>query len=280
MEINDLAIFIKTAELGSISKAAEQLGYVQPNITSRLKILESELNKPLFKRTNKGVILLPDGEILFDYAAKIINLVDEAKRKISNCNPLLKIGATQTITKNYLSNLLINDELKFSLYTRSSKELLFLIKTSKIDVVLINKEWQNSKIELLQSFHEKIGCLGSKKMLLNDFKNVSVLVNRDKECPYRKATFNFLDKVKNNWNVIEIDSLDLILSMLESGKGIAILPQKMCTDKIIEYHIKGLTLEDVKIHLYKNKYNNKVFNIDFREFFVSKQPNNVQQKCR
>lgn len=267
MEINDLVIFTKVAELGSISKAAEQLGYVQPNITGRLKILESELNKPLFKRTNKGVILLPDGEILFDYATKIINLIDEAKEKISNYNPLLKIGATQTITQNYLSHLLINDNFKFSLYTRPTEELLSLIKTSKIDVVLINREWQDSKIELLYSFNEKIGWLGSKEIKLSYFKNVYVLVNRDKECPYRKATFNFLEKVKNNWKVIEIDSLDLILSMLECGKGMAILPQKMCTNKIIEHHMKGLTLEDVKIYLYKKKDNNKVLNIDFREIF-------------
>ncbi len=103
MEINDLVIFTKIAELGSISKAAEELGYVQPNITGRLKMLESKLNKPLFSRTNKGVVLLPEGEILLDYATKIIKLMDEAKEKISNHNSLLKIGATQTITKNYLS---------------------------------------------------------------------------------------------------------------------------------------------------------------------------------
>ncbi|NNU78080.1 LysR family transcriptional regulator [Clostridium estertheticum] len=267
MEINDLVIFTKVAEVGSISKAAEQLGYVQPNITGRLKILESELNKPLFRRTNKGVDLLPAGEILFDYATKILNLMDESKEKILNLNPLLKIGATQTITKNYLSNLLINNNLKFSIYTRPTEELLFLLKTYKVDVVLINKEWQNSKIELLHSFNEKIGWLGSKEIKLNNFKNISVLVNRDKDCPYRKATLSFLEKVKNNWNVIEVDSLDLILSMLEYGEGIAILPPKMCTNKIIEHYVEGLTLEDVKIYLYKKSDNNKVNNQDFKKIF-------------
>ncbi|MBU3076022.1 LysR family transcriptional regulator [Clostridium estertheticum] len=267
MEINDLVIFTKVAEVGSISKAAEQLGYVQPNITGRLKILESELNKPLFRRTNKGVVLLPAGEILFDYATKILNLMNESKEKILNLNPLLKIGATQTITKNYLSNLLINNNLKFSIYTRPTEELLFLLKTYKIDVVVINKEWQNSKIELLHSFNEKIGWLGSKEIKLKNFKNISVLVNRDKDCPYRKATLNFLEKVKNNWNVIEIDSLDLILSMLEYGEGIAILPKKMCTNKIVEHSVEGLTLEDVKIYLYKKNDNNKVNNQDFKKIF-------------
>ena len=157
--------------------------------------------------------------------------------------------------------------MRLSLYTRPTEELLLLLKAYKIDVVLINKEWQDSKMELLHSFHEKIGWLGSKEMKLNDFKNTSVLVNRDKECPYRKATLDFLLKVRSNWKVIEIDSLDLILSMLECGKGIAILPKKMCTNKIIEHYVKGLTLEDVKIYLYKKKDNNKVDNLNFKEFF-------------
>lgn len=263
MEINDLVIFTKVAELGSISNAAKELGYVQPNITGRLKILESELNKSLFIRTSNGVVLLPEGEILFEYATEIIKLIDEAKEKISNHNSLLKIGATQTITKNYLAHLLIDDNLKFSLYTRPTEELIFLLKTSKIDVVLINRKWQDNKMELLQSFHEKIAWLGSKEIQLNYLKNISVLVNRDEECPYRKATLNFLHEVKSSWEVIEIDSLDLILSMLESGKGIAILPQKMCANKIIEHYVQGMTLEDIKIYLYKMKDNNKVNNLDF-----------------
>mgnify|MGYP001290593719 CR=1 FL=1 len=269
MEINDLVIFAKVAELGSISNAATQLGYVQPNITGRLKILESELNKPLFTRTNKGVTLLPEGEILLNYATKIIKLIDEAKEKISNHNSLLKIGATQTITKNYLSNLLIDDNLKFSLYTRPTEELIFLLKASKIDVMVINREFKDYRIELLQSFSEKIAWLGSKEMKLDIFKNITVLVNRDKECPYRNATLNFLHEVKSNCNVVEIDSLYLILSLLECGKGIAILPQKMCTNKIIQQYIQGLTLENVKIYLYKNKDNIKVQNLDFKDSFIT-----------
>ncbi len=163
--------------------------------------------------------------------------------------------------------MLINDTLNFSLYTRPTEELIFLLKTSKIDVVVINRELKDYKIELLQSFSEKIAWLGSKEMKLDIFKNITVLVNRDNECPYRKATLNFLQEVKNSWEVIEIDSLDLILSLLECGKGMAILPQKMCTNKIMQQYIQGLTLENVKIYLYKNKDNIKVQNLDFKEFF-------------
>ncbi len=41
----------------------------------------------------------------------------------------------------------------------------------------------------------------------------------------------------------------------------------MCTNNIIENYVKGITLEDINIYLYKKKDNNKVHNLDFKEFF-------------
>lgn len=61
MESTDLKIFMKTAHAGSISKAADHLGYVQSNVTAHIKNLESELNTSLFARHNKGVSLTKDG---------------------------------------------------------------------------------------------------------------------------------------------------------------------------------------------------------------------------
>ncbi|RKJ16706.1 LysR family transcriptional regulator, partial [Butyricicoccus sp. 1XD8-22] len=57
MDSHDLRIFKQVAELQSISKAAENLGYVQSNISQRIKSLEDELGIRLFVRNNRGVTL-------------------------------------------------------------------------------------------------------------------------------------------------------------------------------------------------------------------------------
>ena len=80
MEINDLIIFKTVANEGSISKAAKELGYVQPNVTERIKKLEQELETPLLHRDNKGVSLLPSGDILLDYTNKILALFRRSQR--------------------------------------------------------------------------------------------------------------------------------------------------------------------------------------------------------
>lgn len=55
MESGDLKIFQAVAREGNITKAAASLGYVQSNVTARIRQLESELNTPLFYRLSRGV---------------------------------------------------------------------------------------------------------------------------------------------------------------------------------------------------------------------------------
>lgn len=62
MESHELKIFKHVAELQSVSKAAEKLGYVQPNVSQRIKNLENELGVQLFMRNNRGVTLTEEGK--------------------------------------------------------------------------------------------------------------------------------------------------------------------------------------------------------------------------
>lgn len=54
MDAGDLKIFQAVAREGSISKAALALNYVQSNVTTRIKQLETQLQVPLFHRSNRG----------------------------------------------------------------------------------------------------------------------------------------------------------------------------------------------------------------------------------
>ncbi len=50
MDIQKYEAFIKTAELGSIKKASEALGYTQAGLSYIIKTLEEELDISLFFR--------------------------------------------------------------------------------------------------------------------------------------------------------------------------------------------------------------------------------------
>lgn len=61
MEFRHLEIFLAVAETKSFSKAAKHLFLSQSTVSSHIKNLESELQKPLFIRSTKSVELSPDG---------------------------------------------------------------------------------------------------------------------------------------------------------------------------------------------------------------------------
>ena len=80
MELRNLITFTHVAELGSFTKAAEQLGYSQSTISFQIKQLEEELGCLLFERINHTISLTVRGRELVSYAHQVwslVNLYDE-----------------------------------------------------------------------------------------------------------------------------------------------------------------------------------------------------------
>lgn len=78
MDIQVLKTFVTLAECRHFTYAAEKLHITQSTVTKRIADLELELEKQLFLRTNKSVSLTNEGEILYNYAIRIL------ERKRSN----------------------------------------------------------------------------------------------------------------------------------------------------------------------------------------------------
>ncbi len=72
MELKQLEHFIAVAETGSINQAAQALYTSQPNVSKIISALEKELGCELLHRTNKGAVLTPMGEEVYEYAKDII----------------------------------------------------------------------------------------------------------------------------------------------------------------------------------------------------------------
>ena len=78
MDTRQLRIFLKIAELGSISRAADALGLAQPSLSQQLLRLEDEVGSKLFRRTARGVTTTEAGLIFEKHARQILNSADQA----------------------------------------------------------------------------------------------------------------------------------------------------------------------------------------------------------
>lgn len=80
MEIKQLEYFVKTADFGSINRAAEALYTSQPNVSKVISSFEKEMGSSFFHRTNKGVRLTQDGKKIYEYAKIILKNADVMKK--------------------------------------------------------------------------------------------------------------------------------------------------------------------------------------------------------
>src|SRR5690606_9423723 len=82
IDIQTLRLFLKVAELGNISRAAEALSLTQPSVSRSLRALEQSLNATLFYRTGRGVQPTAIGELAIEQAKQVVEGCDRFVRDI------------------------------------------------------------------------------------------------------------------------------------------------------------------------------------------------------
>jgi LysR family transcriptional regulator, hydrogen peroxide-inducible genes activator len=84
MEMHQLRYFVKAAELGNFTRAAEQCFVSQPSLSQQIAKLEQELGQPVFERLGRKVVLTDAGRVLLEHAQNILSQADEAKNRIAD----------------------------------------------------------------------------------------------------------------------------------------------------------------------------------------------------
>ncbi|HDX9610811.1 TPA: LysR family transcriptional regulator [Bacillus toyonensis] len=250
MEINDLIIFKTVANEGSISKAAKELGYVQPNVTERIKKLEQELETPLLHRDNKGVSLLPSGDILLDYTNRILTLLEEAKNEIKTSGSSYVIATSQSILTNYLSMRIKENFKSYQLYIESSSHLQTLLQQQKVDMVITYEDYPDVAFKKVFTTSISVGLLKAKEKCTIDYSKELFFVSNDKKCPFRNKTIQFLKE--NNLSqrqLQQLDSYSLMEEFIVEGNGIAFLP--INNDKLVT--IENVPIEKLAVHFFTNR---------------------------
>ena len=84
MNLRQLEIFCKIVELKSFSRAARAVYLSQPTLTEHIKSLEEYFGIKLLDRLGREVLPTRPGEILYQYAQKLMNLMEETKQALDN----------------------------------------------------------------------------------------------------------------------------------------------------------------------------------------------------
>ena len=82
MDLNAVKIFVRTAELGSFTKAAATLKMTQSGVSRAVDRLESDLRSKLLYRTTRSLSLTPDGQAFFERCSLLLQEFEDAEHKL------------------------------------------------------------------------------------------------------------------------------------------------------------------------------------------------------
>ncbi len=251
MEINDLIIFEAVARHGSVSKAAEQLSYVQSNVTGRIKRLEQELQTTLFERHQRGMVLNTDGKRLLEHARDILHKVDEVKQMFAPQHApsgILDIGIIETvialpgILHAYYSKY---PNVELSLTTGVTEQLLQDVLAMKLDGAFVSGPITHPLIEQMDVIQERLMLVTRDRQFAYEDLTRKPLLLYNEGCGYRGRLESWMS-VEGivPKQIMEFGTFGTIIGSVAAGIGITILPESSITQYVAEEQVYAHEIPD------------------------------------
>ncbi len=238
-------IFFEIGKARNLTHAAENLFVTQPNVSVALKTLESQLGAILCVRTKKGITLTKEGDALFSELKAAFSHISLAEIKVEKLVHLdsgkISLSASDTICNYFLLPYITSmtkqyPGIRFEITNRTSLETADLVKSGKVDFGFVNLPLNN---DLLITSH----CLGIQDVLVGgtDYQSlvkaklspqeVSVypLVMLERKSNSRICQDNYFANHGLQLSpMLELGSLDLIISFVKNNMGLAFIPFELC----------------------------------------------------
>lgn len=145
LDVSDIHLIQTIADLGSISKAADQLNISQPTLSKKLSRLEQVLKISLFYRHNVGMLPTDAAKLIIERGKKLSYELNTIERHIELMTNLeegtLNVGIGPIIEQLYFPKMLLDfteetRNIKVSLRTDSSSNLLNMLLNGELDIAL------------------------------------------------------------------------------------------------------------------------------------------------
>ena len=108
---------LQTIETGSLSKAAQAMGYTQAAISQLLNSLEAECGQKLVVREKKGSYLTAEGEMLLPFFQELHAAYGQLDRRIQEINQqnlgLVRVGTFDSVTINWLPDIIASFQARY-----------------------------------------------------------------------------------------------------------------------------------------------------------------------
>lgn len=238
-----LQVFHAVARQLSFTKAAEVLFMTQPAVTFQIKQLEEHFNTRLFDRGHGKISLTPAGEVVLEYAERILGLSSELDVRLGEMTgqirgPLL-IGASTTIAEFMLPRVLGKFKSEYPqvrprLTVGNSETIETRVAEHTLDIGLIESASHHANLVCELCCEDELQVVCSPSFPLAGLKEVTPqqltqhpYISRESGSGTREFTDDYFRKAgisPEDMNVVmELGSPEALKGVAETGLGFAIM---------------------------------------------------------
>jgi len=279
MDLWQLKIFFKVAELKGFSKAADAINITQPTVSAHIRDLEDHFGCRLFDRMGKEVLLTAAGEFLLGHVKKILASCDEAETAMSEFSGRirgrLRLGGS-TIPGNYILPRLLSGftsqypGARIALRVSDTREIANMILEGSLDMGIIGARIEKARLVYKKLISDEM-CVAvpadhrwaQKKMIDVDELSSEPFLIRERGSGTLKSLEKSLASIgmdTSGLNITtELGSTESIIEGIKAGLGVSVLStiaikEDLESGKLAAVKVSGLDLKrDFYITVHRHK---------------------------
>lgn len=255
-------VFYYVAKYQNFTKAARVLGSNQPNVTHTMNRLEEQLGCVLFIRSNRGVTLTPEGELLYARVSSAAVQIQEAEEELSASATLehgsISISATETALNIYLSDKLRAfhedfPKIRLRISNHSTPQAVLAVRNGEVDFAVVSTPAEAEaplNIVELESFREILvggrtfTALASQTLSLKELSAYPLISLSEESMTRAFYRQFFLEHDAVLRPDTEAATTDQMLTLVRSELGLAFVPEPMTRNALKSREIVQLTLRE------------------------------------
>ena len=258
MDLGELQVFLMVAKEGSFSRAAERLFRTQPAVSLAIRKLEDSLGKPLFVRGSRPVRMTDAGTLLKDYAERLINLRDEAKKGLSELEGLkrgeLSLGVNESSIHALLPALAkfrrLHPGVQIRVHRMFSRDIPHEVLNYRLDLGAVSFVPRDPQLQASEILKDELTLVVPPKHALAKRGEVEVeelgkedFIAHIVESPFRRRVIELFARHRTELKMpIEMPTIESIKRFVQMGMGVAIVP-RMC----VQWEIEHGWMKEVKV---------------------------------
>jgi DNA-binding transcriptional LysR family regulator len=262
MEMSQLEFFVTVVEEGSFSKAAERVYRTQPAVSIAIRRLEEEIGASLFERSQKTPALTAVGELVYDYAKRILSLRDQTLEVVAELRSLkrgrVRIGANESTSLYLLPQLILDyrelhPNVKVEIFRHVSERLPREVLDRNVDFALLAFEPADSDLESFPVLRDELVLImhpdhplsqrGSVKV--SELGNESFLAHNVKTGSRFKVLETFAQHHTPLNITLELATVETIKRFVQLNNGLAFVPRMCVAEELLRGTLATIPVEDL-----------------------------------